>query len=254
MLSTPIICLEIFPNPVVNNSVKIWVQFRKNLGLHRASDLAPIVNNHLFLPSCTDLAFRTWLDKGITKLRDLYNQGTFMSFSELSTKFDLPKSHLFRFFQARHFIRNQNPKFPSRPPETLTDSLLALDPKQKRLISCIYSLINSAIDTPASGPKDSWELELGATLPDDYWQRVLRLVHSSSICARHSLLQCKVVHRVHYTNMRLSRMYPNVIDSCNRCHQSPADHSHMFWFWPRLATFWSEIFITLSRAYNTTEP
>lgn len=28
-------------------------------------------------------------------------------------------------------------------------------------------------------PKTSWELELGATLPGDYWQQVLRLVDSS---------------------------------------------------------------------------
>ncbi len=74
-----------------------------------------------------------------------------MSFTELSKKFDLPKSHLFRFFKIRHFIWNQNPKFPSRPPETLVDSLLALDPEQKWLISSIYSLINSIIDSPASG-------------------------------------------------------------------------------------------------------
>lgn len=239
-------------NPMVTNSVRIWIQIRKGLGLHRASDLSPILNNHLFLPSCTDLTFRTWSDKGITKFKDLYNQGTFMSFIELSKKFDLPKSHLFRFFQIRHFIQNQNPKFPSRPPETLLDSLLALDPEQKRLISSIYSLISSTVNSPASGPKDSWEQELGITLPDDYWQQVLRLVHSSSVCARHGLLQCKVVHKTHYTNLRLSRIYPNVTDSCNRCKQSPANHSHMFWSCPRLATFWSEIFKTLSTAYNTT--
>ena len=134
----------------------------------------------------------------------------------------------------------------------MIDSILALDPGQKQLISSIYSLINSSLDSPASGPKYSWEQELGVTLPDDYWEQVLRLVHSSSICARHGLLQCKVVHKVHYTNLRLSRIYPNVTDSCNRCKQSPADHSHMFWSCPGLATFWSEIFKTLSTAYNTT--
>ena len=159
---------------------------------------------------------------------------------------------MFLFFQIRHFVQNQNPKFPSRPPEILVDSLLSLVLEQKRLISSIYSLINSTTDIPASSPKDSWEQELGTTLPDDYWKQVLRLVHFFSICARHGLLQCKVVHKVHYTNVRLSRIYPNVTDSCNRCKQSPADHSHMFWFCPRLAIFWSEIFKTLSTAYNTT--
>ena len=133
----------------------------------------------------------------------------------------------------------------------MLDSLLAFDPEQKRLISSLYSLINSAIDSPVPGPKGSWERELETTLPDDYWQQVLHLVHSSSVCARHGLLQCKVVHKANYTNLRLSQIYPSITDSCNRCKQSPANHSHMFWFCPRLATFWSDIFKTLNTAYNT---
>lgn len=50
----------------------------------------------------------------------------------------------------------------------------------------------------------------------------------------------------------VSRIYPNVTDSCNRCKQSPAEHSHMFGFCPRLATLWSKIFKTISTVYNTT--
>lgn len=247
----PLTVTKFSSNAIVVNSVKIWIQFRKSLGLHRASDLSPTLNNHLFSPSCTDLTFRSWFDKGITTFRDLYDCGIFVSFTALSEKFDLPKSHLFRYFQIRHFIRNQNPKFPSRPPETLIDSLLALGPEQKRLISSIYLLIASAVDSPITNPKDSWERELGTTLSDEYWPRVLRAIHSSSICARHSLIQFKIVHRVHYTNLKLSRIYPNVSDSCTRCKQSPADHAHMFWSCPRLATFWSEIFNTLNTAYST---
>lgn len=68
---------------------------------NRALDLFPTVKeNHLFLPSCADLTFQAWSDKGITTFKDLYNQGTFMAFSELSQKFDFPKSHLFPFFSS----------------------------------------------------------------------------------------------------------------------------------------------------------
>ena len=108
----PLTATNFTSNPVVINTVKLWIQIRKCLGLHRASDLSPIVNNHLFLPSCTDLTFRTWFDKGMTKFKDLYNQGTFMSFSELSKKFDLPKSHLFRFFSAKAFYPKPEPQIP----------------------------------------------------------------------------------------------------------------------------------------------
>ena len=72
------------------------------------------------------------------------------------------------------------------------------------------------------------------------------LVHTSSMCARHSLLQCKVLFRVHYTNVRLAKIYPGTSDSCNRCKQSPANHTHMFWSSLNLTSFWCQIFDTLA--------
>ena len=109
-------------NPVVAHSVKIWTQIRKSLGLHRTSDLSPIVNNHLFLPSCTDLTFRTRFDKGITNLRTVITMGLLCPF--LSSRINLICLNpiCIVFFQIRHFVQNQNPKFLSRPPETLVDS------------------------------------------------------------------------------------------------------------------------------------
>ena len=68
------------------------------------------------------------------------------------------------------------------------------------------------------------------------------LVHTSSIWARHSLTQCKILHRTHYTNAKLLKIYPERSDSCNRCNQLPADHMLMFW---------SEIFNMLGDVLRT---
>ena len=90
--------------------------------------------------------------------------------------------------------------------------------------------------------KAAWERDLGVELTDGTWETALGLVHSSSICARHGLIQCKILHRIHYTNARLARILPDVSDACNRCGQSPADLVHMFWACPRLSEFWTDIF------------
>lgn len=89
-------------------------------------------------------------------------------------------------------------------------------------------------------------------ITDEQWGHAQAMVHSSSICARHGLIQCKILHRVHYTNAKLSKIYPNVKDACNRCNQSPANHTYMFWSCPKLTTFWMNFFDTLSRAYEHT--
>lgn len=248
----PIELHKISRNPVVTNTIKIWLQFRKQFGLHKASINMPILNNHLFPPSLLDRTFDIWANKGLCTLNDLYENDIFTSFSSLSTKFNLPNSHLFRFFQVRHFIQKLFPHFPNRPPESELDSILTLDPGQRRLISSIYYKISSLTPSPLNSLKQTWEQDLGFDISEDQWKDILDLIHSSSICARHALIQCKVLHRAHYTNAKLAKIFSNISDECNRCKHSPADHLHMFWSCPRLTDYWSDIFRTISQALNLT--
>ncbi len=91
-------------NPVVTNTLKIWTQFRKHHDLHRASILAPVLNNHAFLPSCSDPTFRIWSDKGLSALKDLYEEGVFSSFTCLSVTYGFPNSHFFHIHIILHLI------------------------------------------------------------------------------------------------------------------------------------------------------
>ena len=207
----------------------MWIQFRKHYGLNELSTLALVVKNHLFPPSLSDSTFTIWRNKGLLHVKHLYKDNIFTNFTELAARFELPHSHFFRFLQARHFVKTNYPHFPNHPPGSLIDTLLTLDPVQKRSISVIYNAIDSLNPDPTTRLKQTWEEELGAPISDNQWDQILKLVHTSSICARHSLLQCKVIFRVHYTNARLVKIYPGISDSCNRCKQSPANHTHMFW-------------------------
>jgi len=247
----PISAHKVSPNPVVTNTIKIWIQFRKQHGLHRGSTLAPVLNNYAFLPSCSDPTFRVWSDKGLRTLNDLYDEGVFTSFASLSDKYNFPNSHFFRYLQMRHFIQKQFPHFPNRPPEAEMDQFLSLNLQQKRLISVIYNKIALLSQASTISSKSAWEKDLGVDITEVQWRGILKLIHSSSICARHGLLQWKVLHKAHFTNAKLTKIYPNHSDTCNRCKQSPADHAHMFWTCPKLTNFWSDIFQTLKQALNT---
>lgn len=82
---------------------------------------------------------------------------------------------------------------------------------------------------------------------DDLWEDILDKVHSSSVCARHGLMQCKILHRTHLTKVRLSRIYQNVDSICDRCRQADASYIHMFWTCPALLSYWLKIFDTFSQ-------
>ena len=248
----PLPLLSLRANPVVSGSLKIWSQLRRSLGLQGSSILSPLLRNHAFTPSTMDPVFKIWKNKGIISIKDLYTDNIFSSFAELSSKFNLPGSHLFRFFQTRDFVKKNFPHFPNRPPETLMEALLTVNPKQRKCISVLYNLLRPITLEPLNLTRAAWESDLSIALTDKQWSSALSLVHTSSICARHGLLQCKILHRIHYTNAKLARIYPAVNDACNRCNQSPATHCHMFWSCPKLTTFWQNIFNTISGAYGQT--
>lgn len=194
---------NISSNLVVSHSVKIWTQFRKQTGLHRFSTLSPIIKNHSFAPSNMDEAFRIWFDKGIRTIDDLYEGGVFSSFNNLSKRFDLPNSHLFRFFQVRH-LQKLFPHFPNRPPESPLDDFLKLDPHSKHCISVIYNLIHNNNPVFTGRARAAWEGDLGFEISDEHWERILALAHTSFISARHGLIQCKILHRVYYTTFKVA--------------------------------------------------
>ncbi len=174
--------------------------------------------------------------------------------SLLSIRYQLDSIFLlvifFVFFSSEALYSKVISPFSQSAPESELDSILTLDPGQGRLISTIYCKIISLTSSPLDSLhlKQIWEQDLGIDIPEDQWKNILGLIHSLSICARHALIQCKVLHRAHFTNAKLAKIFPNRSVACNRCKQSPADHIHMFWSCPRLMDYWSDIFRTLSQA------
>ncbi len=66
------------------------------------------------------------------------------------------------------------------------------------------------------------------------------------MCARHSLIQFKVVHRAHISKVKLAQMFSGTSSLCNRCQCAEGTLIHMFWTCPKLEHFWRSIFNTLS--------
>lgn len=96
-------------NQLVLNKLKIWYKFRRHFKFEAASSLGPLYNNHLFPPSLSDSTFSVWYDKGLTQFRHLY-------VANLSSLYDLPVTHLFRYFQTHNFVAKYR-KTPGNKPE-----------------------------------------------------------------------------------------------------------------------------------------
>lgn len=130
----PLLSSNLSSNVIVNNSIRIWAQFRRHFGFQRASSLSPVscpASNHMFTPSCMDPAFTSWFNKGIKTINDLYIENSFASFSQLSQTYDLLKTHFFCYLQIRSFVKKTFTQFPEITPKTEYDSILELDSNGK---------------------------------------------------------------------------------------------------------------------------
>ena len=247
----PISLSQFTKNQVVLASLKIWFQFRRHFKFSSASTLGPITNNHRFPPSVLDSSFSLWKLKGITCFQDLYNENILSSFTFLSNKYTLPSSHLFRYFQVRHYLSTEFPSFPSLPVTQPWEVILKFNPNQNSLISKIYTSTMSLINNTNTGKnRATWERETNITFSDNWWGKAIERVFSSTSCARLSLIQFKVLHRIHYSKARLAEIYPNVDNRCDRCNHAPADLSHMFFLCPTLHTFWVSYFQIISEVLS----
>lgn len=142
------------------------------------------------------------------------------SFQQLADKFSLPKQHLFRYLQVRSFAHSTFPMFPNLPNDSTLDVFLTPFPTLKGSISNIYNQMYLLQPESLNSIKTAWEEDLGQPIPDEVWEEILGRVHKSSICARHGLIQCKLLHCIYYTKARLARIYDSVSPAYDRCRQS----------------------------------
>ena len=134
----------------------------------------------------------------------------------------------------------------------MTLSGFSINPNLKGTISKLYNTLFTCHPLPSDNFRTNWSEDLNIEIGTEVWQSILKRVHTSSICARHGVLQCKVVHRVHWSKTKLARIYPGTDPNCDKCHLGPANLAHMFWTCPTLSQFWKSVFDSLSAITSVT--
>lgn len=129
-------------NPIIHDTIRIWKQLKKHFNLNALSFLLLIAANPTFIPSTFDGAFNVWKGLGLCSIGSLYIKGTFASFQQLQQKYNLPKSHFFRYLQVRHFVKTHLPNFESAKPSTLENSI-RIFANSRDIISQLYETLQN---------------------------------------------------------------------------------------------------------------
>lgn len=116
------------------------------------------------------------------------------------------------------------PGYPYPPSKDLLHSFLDVNSLHKGAISKIYALIRNSCPDTWHKARMKWEGQVGEVISEDTWKNTTQCTHASSLCVRHGLIQFKVVHRLHYSNDKLSKLNR----CCGRqrvCTQQPTPES-----------------------------
>lgn len=145
-------------------------------------------------------------------------------------------------------MKQNNPLYPNSPNQSSMEMIILCDPNKKGGISLIYGMLFQLTNTATlEYIRSSWEADLEVEITNEQWEIALEQIHRSSVCARHGLIQFKVIHRLHWSRQKLNKIFPEVDPACNRCGLEPASLAHMFWSCPRLPSYWENMFLTFSK-------
>lgn len=158
----------------------------------------------------------------------------------------MQKSHFFRYLQLRHYIRSHLSGFETAEPDKL-DNHLRSCLGTEHIIAYLYDAIQNKCHTTMDNIKKEWEKELGTEIEEVIWNEALEYVNSCSINARHCLIQFKILHRLHYSKVRIHKIFPEVSPMCEKCKSSEANLLHSYALCPRIQEYWKQIFEVLSK-------
>ena len=232
-------------NPIIYNNRRIWKQIVKTLQLDHLSLRLPIMNNPLFKPSILDGGFRHWDDLGIKRIEHLYRKGKFILFQELQDIYGLFPQHLFRYLQIRDYIKSNTLDYKNKVPGLL-DDLFNLHPNTEKLIAHIYNIILDKENPTTETYRQAWEKEIGLSITKENWEESLQQIHRCSLNARHTLIQFKVLYRLHYSKTKLNSIFHNLSSICDKCKNLEANLTHSFATCSKLNYYWTEIFKVIS--------
>lgn len=74
------------------------------------------------------------------------------------------------------------------------------------------------------------------------WKDCIGNISSSAINAGRTLVQFKVVHRLHLSPTKMKKISQNASDICIKCSLGQGTLSHLFVFCHKIQPFWNSIF------------
>ncbi len=230
-------------NPIILNTIDIWFDTCKYLNIYPSwSHFSPIWGNANFKPGSSDPGFQTRAEKGLRKVQDMYRKDDiFMSFSEISTKYNIPKTHFFKYLQIRNFILSSQNCSLDIPVTSSLETAVTGHCYDKGLISSLYDLLISGSDESSKHELRLWVEDIGDEISLQDWEGACMKAQKQTINSNLKLIQYKWLMRTYITPVKLHKFNDNTPDTCIKCNEARGTMYHCIWECVKVKSFWQGI-------------
>uniref|UniRef100_A0A3B5QUX2 Reverse transcriptase domain-containing protein n=1 Tax=Xiphophorus maculatus TaxID=8083 RepID=A0A3B5QUX2_XIPMA len=230
-------------NGIVEGTLLIW---KEVVDRYRLADVTGLLMwpscNSDFRPGELDSSFLGWKDRGLVALCQFVEGNTFKTFEQLKRDYNLENRDLFKYFQVRHFYNTKIKK--GVPPEgsaVVNIFTKAYTHLPCKIVSKLYKGLQKLNGNNTLNIKSKWERELGVIITEDDWLSMCVTQQTSTSSKRWKEFGWKCLIRYFITPQITSRHRGEEQQCWRQCGHQNANHSHVFWSCPKLATYWDEI-------------
>lgn len=206
------------------------------------SRFSPIWGNVKFKPGKSDAGFRIWAEKGLRKVQDMYNKDEiFMSFAVISKKYDIPKTHFFKYLQLRSFISSSQNHSLDIPNISSLEAAILGHCYDKGSISSLYRLFVSGSNESSESKLKLWKEDMEDEISLEDWNEACRRAQIQTINSSLKLVQYKWLMRTYITPAILHKFNDNIPDTCIKCNEVRGTLYHCIWECVKVKSFWQDL-------------
>uniref|UniRef100_A0A6I8RW77 Reverse transcriptase domain-containing protein n=1 Tax=Xenopus tropicalis TaxID=8364 RepID=A0A6I8RW77_XENTR len=226
--------------PITRTTILNWDKHNKKGKLGEFP--SPITPIEALAHMTNNLSLRTWKEKGVNKISDLYLINVYRTFKELQEKFQIPNKEYYTYIRITHLLSKNMPSHRTIRHKTTMEQLCALEGRRKGSLSECYKLL---LETPQDQKHPymvKWEQDLKKTFTQEQWQEIYNITKGSTRCTNHIETHKKVLLRWYMTPEKINRMTSTYPDMCWRNCNQKGTLFHMWWECPQIKELWTQVF------------
>ena len=167
-------------------------------------DYASIWNNPSIKIDRKPFLWRSWLEGNLNKIGDLFKDGVFLSFQEISTHFSQKeKWDFWRYLQLKSCLRTSGIK-PGEG-ENMIRLFFELH-SSAHSASVLYNMVVDAQCGKYNNLRLIWQRDLNCDTEEDEWENIMANTGWSIRDVRGKFTHYKIIHRYYYMPVRLHKM------------------------------------------------